>query len=71
VAASSKGEWRFFNNFTNDLKVVWSGGSTNLANVPFLGFRSKGDAFFYNTAGGGGANNVPPQRGVIATVLVI
>ncbi len=61
VAASSQGEWRFFNNFTNNLRMVWPGGSTNLANVPFVGFRPRGEAFFHRMSGPGAV----PQRGAI------
>jgi len=44
VEASSKGDWQFFNSFTN-LSIVWPGGSATVSGIPFIGFRSSGKGF--------------------------
>jgi prepilin-type N-terminal cleavage/methylation domain-containing protein len=58
VEASRKGEWQFFNNFTN-LSVVWPGGSANVSGIPFIGFRSNGKGFAHHLSGG---NSPPPSH---------
>jgi len=44
IGISSKGDWQFFNSFTN-LSIVWPGGSANVSGIPFIGFRSNGKGF--------------------------
>jgi prepilin-type N-terminal cleavage/methylation domain-containing protein len=44
IGVSSKGDWQFFNSFTN-LSIVWPGGSANVSGIPFIGFRSNGKGF--------------------------
>lgn len=44
VANSSRGEWQYFNNFTN-IQITWPSGSTALSQAPCVGFRSDGRAF--------------------------
>jgi prepilin-type N-terminal cleavage/methylation domain-containing protein len=53
VQPSSKGEWQYFNNYTN-MTVVWDGGSATLSAVPFIGFKSTGKGFALQLAGNKG-----------------
>jgi prepilin-type N-terminal cleavage/methylation domain-containing protein len=62
IQPSSKGEWQYFNNFTN-LRVTWPAGSANLSAVPFIGFRSTGRGFALQLAGN--ANFSPNAMAVV------
>jgi hypothetical protein len=61
IQPSSKGEWQYFNNFTN-LRVTWPAGSASLSAVPFIGFRSTGRGFALQLAGGG---RPPPTMAIV------
>jgi prepilin-type N-terminal cleavage/methylation domain-containing protein len=49
VAASLKGDWQYFNSFTN-MSLALPGATANLSMVPFIGFKSNGKGFATGTA---------------------
>jgi len=67
IEPSSKGDWQYFNNFTN-ITVTWGGvdspaASANLVRVPFIGFRATGRSFALQLAGN--ANFTPANAAVV------
>ena len=62
IQPSSKGDWQYFNNFTN-LRVTSPAGSASLSDVPFIGFRSSGRGFILKLAGNADSRNMAVALG--------
>lgn len=59
IQASSKGEWQYFNSFTN-LRITWAGKTETVNTVPFIGFAPSGKGVI----GGASGTNIPSAAGL-------